>query len=244
MNRVRRDERGIALVMALILSFIVLATVSALLYILTQGTTMSGYQKRYETSLEAAKGGVDVITKDIMPSTIATVWSVTPAPSAALAASKATIVNEYQSGAYQLNMTFLPGTSTNCMLAKLGTTTKQGPTDNWLNAGCTSDNESSLLKKSDGTVIADMQFTLPGPTPALNYNVYTKIVDTVGCDPAKVNCPNTSTSGLDLSGSGTVESGSGMVTPKHVPFVYRIELQAERQTNPDEHANLSVLYAY
>lgn len=73
MKRIGDNEQGFALVLALILSLIVLATVSALLYIITQGTSMSGYQKRYETALEGAKGGVDLVTKEIIPLSVSQV---------------------------------------------------------------------------------------------------------------------------------------------------------------------------
>ncbi len=69
------NERGVALVMALILTLIILAAVSALLYLVTQGTMMSGYQKRYQTALEAAKGGMELATKEIISRTIASAIS-------------------------------------------------------------------------------------------------------------------------------------------------------------------------
>jgi hypothetical protein len=218
-----RNERGMALVMALILSLIALATVSVLLYLLTQGTTMSGFEKRYETSLEASKGGVDIVTKEIIPNLIG---------SQVISQSMNSLVGS--SGFQLINLNF-PFTSANCLQNKLLITTKTGLTDNW--ASCASpDNESPVLKKSDGTIVADVSFRLSGLTAAQDYNVYAKIVDTVA--------GNTSTSGLDLEGQGVVESGSGMVTPKQVPYMYRLEVQAERAANPDERSNLSVLYAY
>jgi hypothetical protein len=54
------DERGIALVMVLILSAIALAMMAALVYMLIASTQISGMQKRYRTALEAGKGGADV----------------------------------------------------------------------------------------------------------------------------------------------------------------------------------------
>jgi len=99
------------------------------------------------------------------------------------------------------------------------------PTASW---GCS---DTSL----DPTNSPDMTLTLAatGGTP---FRVFTKIVDTVP--------GNTSTSGIMLEGMGVVESGSGIITPQHFPYMYRIEVRGERQTNPDERANLSVLYAY
>ena len=54
------DNRGIALVIVLILSAIGLATMAGLIYMVTSGTQISGIQKRYNTALEAGIGGVDV----------------------------------------------------------------------------------------------------------------------------------------------------------------------------------------
>ncbi len=54
------NNKGIALVMVLILSLISLAIVSAMLYMLTQGTQMSGSQKFYRTAEEASFGGANI----------------------------------------------------------------------------------------------------------------------------------------------------------------------------------------
>ncbi len=56
-----RNERGIALVMVLVLSAIMLAIIAALVYMLTSGTQVSGIQKRYRTALEAGQGGSDAM---------------------------------------------------------------------------------------------------------------------------------------------------------------------------------------
>ncbi len=58
--RYLRNNRGIALVMALILAAVSLAFASALLYMSARGTKMSGLTKRYKTSLGASKGGVEI----------------------------------------------------------------------------------------------------------------------------------------------------------------------------------------
>jgi hypothetical protein len=59
-SKAYQDERGIALVMVLILSAISLAIMAALVFMLTASTQMSGIQKRYKTALEAGKGGADL----------------------------------------------------------------------------------------------------------------------------------------------------------------------------------------
>lgn len=55
------SERGMALVVVLVLSAAALAVISALLYMLTIGTGISGAQKRYRSSVDAGIGGVSII---------------------------------------------------------------------------------------------------------------------------------------------------------------------------------------
>jgi hypothetical protein len=59
------NERGIALVMVLILAAISLAIMAALIYMITVSTQVSGIQKRYRTALEAGKGGASVAFQTI-----------------------------------------------------------------------------------------------------------------------------------------------------------------------------------
>ncbi len=82
----------------------------------------------------------------------------------------------------------------------------------------------------------DLQFTLQAQgSGARPYSVYAKIVDTVP--------GNTDTSGLQLDGSGVAEANT-IIVPQHFPYIYRVEIQAERQVNATEQANLSIQYAY
>jgi len=94
--------------------------------------------------------------------------------------------------------------------------------------------DASCSQTSNPKSDPDIRFQMP----ALNgqpYTVYAKIVDTLG--------GNTDTSGLQLEGGGVAESLS-FITPQHLPYVYRLEIQAERSANATEQANMSVLYAY
>jgi Tfp pilus assembly protein PilX len=225
MKRVYDNEQGFALVLALILSLVVLALVSGLLYLITQGTAMSGYQKRYETALEGAKGGVDLVTKDIIPQA---------AIGLASASALSTQENNLQTTYGSLNLQFRYTTSS-CLLAKLTTTTLTGSTDNWKAAGCAYDMEATyLINPTTGAVVPDVQFVLQGPTAAQNYIVYAKIVDTVAGGMTYM--------GPNLLGAGVTESNP--TAGQQIPNIYRIEVQAQRQQNPDERSNLSVLYAY
>jgi hypothetical protein len=56
-----QNEKGVALVMVLVLSAISLGLMAGLVYMLTSGTQISGIQKRYKTALEASEGGSDVM---------------------------------------------------------------------------------------------------------------------------------------------------------------------------------------
>jgi len=195
---------------------------------------MSSYQKRYETALESAKGGVNIVTGAIMPQVIG---------AAGLAVVENGLLNTYNvASPFPLTLSFTNGTTNlttaACLTAKLTMPEQNaGGANNWTAAGCTADMESTnIINPTTGVTVADMSFVLPGPTAAQNFVVYAKIVDTT--------LGNTSTSGLDLQGSGVVESGSGMISPPQVPYMYRIEFLSERQTNPDEKSQLSVLYAY
>ncbi len=137
------DERGVALVMALILSLIVLAAVSAMLYLVTQGTMISGFQKRYQTAQEAAKGGMELATKEIISRAIASAFlDQIQGTDANLTSMKNSIGSDYS----EILLSFTAATSTACLRNKLLLSTKIGTTNNW--ASCSADNYSLELKES------------------------------------------------------------------------------------------------
>lgn len=80
----------------------------------------------------------------------------------------------------------------------------------------------------------DFKFQLQA-TGGAPYAIYSKIVDTV--------YGNSDMSGLQLEGAGVAETLS-VITPQHIPYVYRLEIQAERTQNAYEQSNISVVYAY
>ena len=61
----RGAERGVALVLVLVLSTIGLLVMTTVLYVITMGTQLSSSEKRYRTAHEAALGGIDVMRKII-----------------------------------------------------------------------------------------------------------------------------------------------------------------------------------
>src|ERR1700686_3440177 len=63
-----RNERGVALITALLLTMIALAITMALLYMVTWQTKLSGEHRRYKTAIEASQGGADIFAKQIFAS--------------------------------------------------------------------------------------------------------------------------------------------------------------------------------
>ncbi len=59
------SEKGIALVMALIISLTIMMLVAGVLYFTIQSTSISGAGKRYSTAEEAADGAVEIIKEGI-----------------------------------------------------------------------------------------------------------------------------------------------------------------------------------
>jgi hypothetical protein len=55
------NNRGVALVMALIISVAIMAMVTGMLYVVNQNTKISGSGKRYTTAEEAADGAINVV---------------------------------------------------------------------------------------------------------------------------------------------------------------------------------------
>ena len=204
--RTLRNEKGIALVTSLLLTLISLAFVLALLYVVTQSTKASGSQKRYRNALEASHGGVEVVTKEIIPKLF------TGYPASNLSTDFSTI-----------NLSVL--SSSACIEQKMTL-----PNGKW--SACSA-NSTTL----DPKVSYDLTFRLQNIAGQPGFRVYAKIVDTAP--------GNTDPSGIDyLDSGGGVASSSPGVSPKHLPGMYRLEVQGERDVNPEEKAKLSVLYAY
>ncbi|MFH0933204.1 MAG: hypothetical protein V1832_02660 [Nitrospirota bacterium] len=151
------NEKGIALVMVLLLSAITLVIMAGLIYMITTGTQISGMQKRYKTASEAAMGGTDITYQlaGLRGDTSRTASFLSDLSALAPAiTTPATCTG-----------TNLSGTSFTGLAAKLNT-----PTTSW--AGC---DNTMVINPNTGTSY-DMVFTL-GTVPT--YNVYSKIVDTV-----------------------------------------------------------------
>jgi hypothetical protein len=148
-----QSERGIALVMVLILSAIVLAIISGLIYMITSTTQISGMQKRYRTALEAGKGGADVTFQ---------IFALRRDPDEALRDA----IDYYRTISFE------------CFDAKLNSTTS---TANW--SACADNEDeykkttSMEINPADSKTY-DFSFNI-GSSPYPTYTAYAKIVDTV-----------------------------------------------------------------
>jgi len=60
------NERGIALVMALVLGLVGMLMITAILYMVGTGTWLGGSKKRYQTALNAAHGSMNFFAKEII----------------------------------------------------------------------------------------------------------------------------------------------------------------------------------
>lgn len=224
-----RNEKGIALVMVLILSLIALAIVAALIYLVTQGTKFSGSFKRYETAREAGIGGAEIITSLINRFHRGQLEAI------GISGIDSNFPKRCDCGDVDVvgDSTFSDGTALTgdyiCLCAKLCDPAYTDATYNW--GVCT--NGTSLSPNDN----PDMQFTLlsnPLDASSPSYQVSAKIVDTTQ--------GNTDLSGLNLGGSGVTELGPGL-TPQR-PYLYRIEINSESSTSVLERSRLSVLYAH
>jgi hypothetical protein len=200
------NERGVALVTALMLTMVMMAICMTLLYMVIQSTKLSGSQRRYSTALAAGNASPELI-KDIIPR-LMPYSSVRSAPP----------IIGYP------DLTFPTSTDSDCFTQKL----KRSP-DQW--TSCTDPNKSV-----DARIKPDFTFKLNGLTTGQGYKVYTKIVSTV--------VGNSEGSGALLDIPCGVANNCSNVSPMHLPSMYTIEVVSEKETNPQERAALSVLYAY
>ena len=217
-----RNEKGLALVMILILSAIALAIMAGLIYMITSSTQISGMQKRYKTALEAGVGGADVTYQFISlrgdstdTLSLISIFSDplrNPIYPAITTSSSCT-------------GTDISGISFSGFEAKLMT-----PSTSW-SSDCNPENMSII----PGTATSyDMRFDL-GTSPYPTYRVYAKIVSTV---------QGNSAADKGLGGKPVVASGSGEVTVMSMPYLYTVEMDAQNLANPSERAKLSILYQY
>lgn len=228
------NENGIALITSLMFTMITLVITMSLLYMVTSSIRTSGAVKRYRTITEAAYGGTDIVVKDLISASFAfRDFSSSTNP-----------YSKYMTDRFVSSGNYSPSFS-NCLKAKLTT-----PKNKWI-AACS----SSTLDAKVGT---DVSFVLNSASGS-PFSVYSKIVDTmerkfvvlesysaVGGQAKRSKtvsiAGNSDTTSTALE-SGSTTDGAGVTVP-HYPYMYRIEIQAERQQNAAEKSKISVQYAY
>ena len=213
------NEKGIALVMVLVLSALALAIMSALIYMLVAGTQTTGIQKRYKSALEAGLGGGELTFQLIG----------IRGESSGQTAFLNSLQNAGIGTAADIIKTPAACNGTSGSATYTGFTAKlMTGTSTWSGA-C----NSSITIDPEIPTSYDMVFDLGiiGTT----YRVYAKIVDTV----------EGNTGGdTGLWKSGVVSASTGEVAAQTRPYLYTIEMVAENPYNPDERSKLSVLYQY
>ena len=235
------NEKGIALVTALMFTLMALTITTMLLYIVTQNIALSGSHKRYKNAQEASYGAADLITKEVLPLIFADYSSP-----GSFTINKTAMVTKLSS----ISLAMM--SSDDCMVQKIN-----NPSSLW--SSCSAGQKASNISSVKPS--ADFFFNLRGTSGAPGFNVYSKIIDTLpgNTDSAASKTVSsadvtaiTSLSGNDgggvslLGGGGVAYNpkGAGGVNVQHIPVRYRIEIQSESAANAVEKTNLSVLYAY
>lgn len=154
MLKIAKNNKGVALVISLMMTLLALIIIMALLYMVTASSKQSGAVRRYHNSLEAAYGGNDVFVRDLLPQLLMNINN--PVMSQA-------IISQFPQS-YNMQVA-----NDACLKVKL-----LQPTSQWaLSAACGGQLDQTIKPASQ----PDMQFDMPAVSGS-PYTVYTKIVDT------------------------------------------------------------------
>ncbi len=220
-----RNEHGIALVTALVLTLLTLLIVMALLYYLTQGITVTAANKRYASVREASYGGAEVFTKQIIPDV--------------LGGFDTTVLATVLAG----NTPSFP--SVNCLQSKLNNATGQWGTACGANTA-TPDPKTApdvtfqlrgLPMQPNYNVFAKVIDSQPGNS------------DPTGGSGGAAGNGNTldTAAGVAYAGPhGGVSGGGGTggINVMHIPALYRIMVQSESAGSTLEKSQLTLVYVY
>lgn len=233
-----RNETGVALVMVLVIALISLSIVAVMLYMVTVGTRLSGYMKQFRSAEEAGYGTTQMIREFMaakgnldLPlfNPDGTDWKIGGACQCDANNDGSLTVDD------NLDLSLTPS-ARSCRCDKIC-----NPSSDPANWALCAPADISL----DPTVNYDFRDVLTGEPLLLGtgqnqFSVFAKIVDTREGNTDMVSI----VTGGELGGSGVVTSNAGLVDAEHYPYLYRIEVQAQRTANPVERSRLSVIYAY
>lgn len=211
----RKSEKGFVLVVVLVFSVVVLALMTALIYMITSGTQISGFQKRYKTALEAARGGSDLLYQVIGSRGDTSVLAgvipseVTPASCTGTSLYTGATYTGFQAKLMASSSTWSPGCKSILTIDPAA---------------------------SPSTNPYDMNLVI-GTTP--RYTYYAKIVAT-----QEGNSASLGSTSLYTGNVGAGAGGIGAIPVVSMPYLYAIEVNSENSSNPSERAKLSILYQY
>lgn len=203
-NGMLGNQKGTALVMAMILGLIGTLMLSSLLYMARIGAFTSGSSTGYQVALASAHGGMTTFSKEIIQRGLEG------------ATLSATMLN------YGGGMTAALGNTTNAQF-----TTKLTSTG-WIGDGV----------YPATTPDATFTLTFPGAGVAANHSM------TVNATIRATSLGNSGASSTALVSGGVVNNTGGSITPQHIPYLYDVEVQSQKATNPAENSTLVGIYAY
>ena len=208
------NEKGIALAMVLVLSVIALAIISALIYLVLQGTKFSGFYKRYGTVHDAGLGAAEIAGTLVANRGNLVVTGLINFPTPCNCGDPD-----------------VPGDTTpdTCLCRKLCDPPYENDgTPNWTLANC----DNSFTATSN----PDMQVTLSGTNA--NYLVSAKIVDT------RRGNSDLSTEALGGTGVASSNSGIIPAPSMPYLYRIEIDSRDSRNLPQGEVSRLSTLYAF
>ncbi len=223
--RCLKNDKGVALITALMVTLISLVIILGFLYVVTQGVKTGGSRKVYRNAVEASYAGTSVTMYDVLPQLAKAILEVSGPTSADTGLVMTTLETAFSAQHLYFNQ------NTNyadCLNQKL-----TGDPSTWSKCPGT----SSSVTKANIVNSADMTFDLDG-TSNSKFKVYTKIVDTIPGTTYMSPLP-----GGPLLGGGVTDPGTATVSSgRH--FIYRIEVVGEKADHPSEQGNLTVMYEY
>ena len=223
--KLRQNNKGVALVTALVLTLVALVVILGILYMVSQGASSGGKRKVYTNAVEASYGASDVTLLEVLPYIInslpQTLFDTTTGDmlTADTLVTNATLNNletRLSDIDLEIKTSASAATRNRCIADKLTKTSGA----NWVNWTNCPSNDSNPRNNPDVT------FTLKGTQS--NYKIYSKIVDTIPGTPYPA--------ARELDG-GTIPSYG-----RH--FVFRIEVAADRTSGTGEQGRLTVVYEY
>ncbi len=208
------SEKGVVLVVVLVLSAVALIIMTTLIYMIMTGTQASGMQKRYKTAMEAAQGGSDVFYQVI-----------------ALRGEDSGL-QQFRTNINSFGLNFDYPVNSGCTGTASGTTYPGlkakllAPSSSWTNCS-----DTITINPTDPTTY-DITAELGTTT---KYKIYAKIVGAT---------QGNSGGDEGLLNKGVVSANTGEVAVLGIPYLYTIEVSSENSAKPEERAKLSILYEY